>query len=61
MQKDTLTEAGAMLLASQIVGYWTAQGRKVKAWAVPVVDEAGNRLLGLWGVRSDMLNGVPLG
>ncbi|MGJ5032342.1 hypothetical protein ACQR1I_36275 [Bradyrhizobium sp. HKCCYLS2038] len=54
--EDTLTKAGARSLVVQIREYWALRGHSVRVEAVPIQDWPD-----MWGVRSNLVNGVPPG
>lgn len=60
---DFMTEDGAERLATAIIGYWDHRGHLVNAWTTrsgldPSQDK-DTRGARMWGVRSDMINGMP--
>lgn len=54
---DPTTEAGARELADRIVRHWRELGFAVKAWPVRQQVKAGLPIV--WGVETDMVNGLP--
>jgi hypothetical protein len=48
----------AEALAKQVRDYWSAKGHKVKVWVVAAM-EADNKTRPLYGVRTDLINGMP--
>lgn len=54
---DPTTEAGAQELADRIVRHWSALGYVVKAWPVRHQVKVGLPLV--WGVGTDLVNGLP--
>jgi hypothetical protein len=48
----------AEAIARQIRDYWSAKGHKVKVWVVANMQE-DDRTRPLYGVRTDLLNGMP--
>lgn len=50
---DLLSKRGAKLLAEAIMNFWAGRGHLVvaEAFALPAV--------GAWGVRSNLVNGLP--
>ena len=56
-QHDFMTEAGATTLARRIRLYWMRKGYEVE---VRIVDShVGDTKGKVWGVRSDLVNGMP--
>ena len=51
---DFLSKRGARLLAETIVEYWFGRGYNVFAEGYALSDH-----LGTWGVRSNLVNGLP--
>lgn len=50
---DLLSRQGSRLLAEAIAGYWLGRGHLVFAEGYPLGDS------GAWGVRSNLVNGLP--
>jgi hypothetical protein len=60
---DTLTEVGALLLADRIRRYWRDHGRRVPDMRLEhftaKLGVTPHSRGGMFGLRSDMLNGLP--
>lgn len=54
---DPTTEEGARELADRIVRHWSAKGFAVRAWPVRQQVKVGLPLV--WGIETDMVNGLP--
>lgn len=59
---DTLAEAQS--LASRIIEAWAIEGHSIDAWVVKLpnpsnIDGSGEKAT--WGVRTDLVNGMPSG
>lgn len=58
------TQSAAQSLADRIAAAWAVEGHSVDAWVVklpniPSID--GNGRQASWGVRTDLVNGMPSG
>jgi hypothetical protein len=53
---DLFSKVGARLLAAVIVKYWHDRGHFVFAEGYPMTDVS---IAGKWGVRSNLVNGLP--
>lgn len=53
---DLLSRHGSRLLSETIVEHWRVRGYAVRAEEYPLPDSVGT-----WGVRSDLVNGLPQG
>ena len=58
--EDNLVEAGAARLAARITAYWRERGYPVRTWLTKETQVTTNRS-SAYGVRSDMVNGLPMG
>lgn len=56
---DLFSKTGARLLARVITEYWLNRGYHVLAEGYPMGFGAGNWNTGNWGVRSNLVNGLP--
>jgi hypothetical protein len=59
---DTLSEA--RILASRIIDVWAIEGHSVDAWVVKLSNPSnrdGHGNPATWGVRTDLVNGMPSG
>ena len=55
---DATTYDGALRLSHKIAAFWRTKGRSVIANVVQVTDR-DTRKAPVYGVRSDMMNGLP--
>ena len=58
--KDHISEDGAQKLARRIREYWADRGLKVTTSVAPIwVGAAGDGKGAVYGIRSNMVDGVP--
>lgn len=58
------TQSGAAELAARIVRAWALSGHTVDAWVIKLpnpMSAHGHGLQASWGVRTDLVNGMPSG
>lgn len=51
----------ARLMANRVMAYWAKSGHAVKAWAAMETELTTKDGKRVWSVRSDMVNGYPVG
>lgn len=57
-EMDASSKEGAERIARTIQQYWAHKGRMVRAWVISVTNPKQGKPP-VWGVRTDMLNGLP--
>jgi hypothetical protein len=58
------TQAAAQSLASRIIEAWAIEGHSIDAWVVKLSNHSGidgRGQMASWGVRTDLVNGMPSG
>jgi len=56
---DHTSKQGAEALAARIMEYWANLGYKVSAWATSYGPATETQRFSVYGVQSDMINGMP--